>query len=190
MYSHTIVYFYIRTSENLVNVGSSRHKLPRHLQFCVGDTDPSGQNWSDTVVSCRHVTTCRRHFQLSWKVLYLYWKRQRGMSNIIRNRWSRMLCSSSFEKVPWHCAKFILVSYSRNYYDFCRFCHNKQTQKTNTHHARWSSKHNEPWQPPSHHGRHSAPPPAWGVESLANRLCNNATKLKLENVIININIAI
>jgi hypothetical protein len=40
MYSHTIVYFYIRTSENLVNVGSSRHKLPRHLQFCVGDTDP------------------------------------------------------------------------------------------------------------------------------------------------------
>jgi hypothetical protein len=51
MYSHAIVYFYIRTSENLVNVGSSRHKLPRHLQFCVGDTDPSGQNWSDT--SCR-----------------------------------------------------------------------------------------------------------------------------------------
>jgi hypothetical protein len=46
-----IVYFYIRTSENLLNVGSSRHKLPRHLQFCVGDTDPSGQNWSDT--SCR-----------------------------------------------------------------------------------------------------------------------------------------
>ncbi len=51
MYSHTIVYFYIRTSENLVNVGSSRHKLPRHLQCSVGDTDPSGQNWSD--MSCR-----------------------------------------------------------------------------------------------------------------------------------------
>ena len=65
MYSHTIVYFYIRTLENLVNVGSSRHKLPQHLQFCVGDTDPSGQNWSDTVVSCRHVATCWQHFQLS-----------------------------------------------------------------------------------------------------------------------------
>jgi hypothetical protein len=26
--------------------------------------DPSGQNWSDTDVLCRHVTTCRRHFQL------------------------------------------------------------------------------------------------------------------------------
>jgi hypothetical protein len=44
MHSHTIVYFYIHTSENLVNVGSSRHKLPQHLQFCVSDTDPSGQN--------------------------------------------------------------------------------------------------------------------------------------------------
>ena len=65
MYSHTIVYFYKRTSENLVNVGSSRHKLPRHLQFCVGDTDPSGQNWSDTSCLGRHVATCRRHFQLS-----------------------------------------------------------------------------------------------------------------------------
>ena len=65
MYSHTIVYFYIRTSENLVNVGSSRHKLPRHLQFCVGDMDPSGQNWSDTACRRRHVATCRQHFQLS-----------------------------------------------------------------------------------------------------------------------------
>jgi len=39
------------TSENLVNVGSSRHKLPQHLQCRVGDTDPSGQNWSN--MSCR-----------------------------------------------------------------------------------------------------------------------------------------
>jgi hypothetical protein len=61
MYSHIIVYFYIRTSENLVNVGSSRNKLPRHLQC---DTDPSGQNWSDTACRRRHVATCRRHFQL------------------------------------------------------------------------------------------------------------------------------
>ena len=61
MYSHTIVYFYIRTSENLVNVGSSRNKLPRHLQC---GTDPSGQNWSDTACRRRHVATCRRHFQL------------------------------------------------------------------------------------------------------------------------------
>jgi len=65
MYSHTIVYFYIRTWENLVNVGSSRHKLPRHLQFCVGDTDQSGLNWSDMLCHRRHVATCRRHFQLS-----------------------------------------------------------------------------------------------------------------------------
>jgi hypothetical protein len=64
MYSHTIVYFYIRTSKNLVNVGSSRHKLPRHLQCRVGDTDPSGQNWSD--MSCRaDMSRCRRHCQLS-----------------------------------------------------------------------------------------------------------------------------
>jgi len=34
MYSHTIVYFYIHTWENLVNVGSSRHKLPRHQTVC------------------------------------------------------------------------------------------------------------------------------------------------------------
>jgi len=65
MCSHTIVYFYIRTSENLANVGSSRHKLPRHLQYRVGDTDPSGQNWSDMPMLCRHVATCRHHFQLS-----------------------------------------------------------------------------------------------------------------------------
>jgi hypothetical protein len=66
MYSHTIVvYFYIRIPKNLVNVGSSRHKLPRHRKNCVGDTDPSGQNWSDTVCRRRHVATCRRHFQLS-----------------------------------------------------------------------------------------------------------------------------
>ena len=59
MYSHTIVYFYIRTSKNLVNVGSSWHKLSRHLQFCVGDTDSSGQNWSDTT---RHfVADMSRH---------------------------------------------------------------------------------------------------------------------------------
>ncbi len=64
MYSHTI-YFYIRTSENLGNVGSSRHKLPRHLQFCVGNKDPSGQNWSDTSCRRRHVTTCWWHFHLS-----------------------------------------------------------------------------------------------------------------------------
>jgi hypothetical protein len=64
MYSHTIVYLYIRTAENLVNVGSSRHKLPRHLQFCVGNTDPSGQNWSNTACRRRHVATCWRHFQL------------------------------------------------------------------------------------------------------------------------------
>jgi len=64
MYSHTIVYFYIRTSENLVNIGSSRHKLPRHLQFCVSDTNPSGQNWSGTLCRHRHVATCRQHFQL------------------------------------------------------------------------------------------------------------------------------
>ena len=66
MYSHTIVvYFYIRIPKNLVNVGSSRHKLPRHRKNCVGDTDPSGQNWSDTVCRRRHVATCRRLFQLS-----------------------------------------------------------------------------------------------------------------------------
>jgi hypothetical protein len=66
MYSHTIVvYFYIRIPKNLVNVGSSRHKLPRHRKSCVGDTDPSGQNWSDTVCRRRHVATCRRLFQLS-----------------------------------------------------------------------------------------------------------------------------
>ena len=70
MYPHTtIVYFYIRIPKNLVNVGSSRHKLPRHRKNCVGDTDPSGQNWSDTVCRRRHVATCRRHFQLSWGVL-------------------------------------------------------------------------------------------------------------------------
>ena len=39
-----IVYFYIRTFENLENVGLSRHFLRRHLQFCVGATGPSGQN--------------------------------------------------------------------------------------------------------------------------------------------------
>jgi len=65
MYPRTIVYFYIRTSENLVNVGSSRHKLPRHRKNSVGDTDPSGQNRSNTVCCRRHVATCRRHFQLS-----------------------------------------------------------------------------------------------------------------------------
>ena len=64
MYSHTIVYLYIRTAENLVNAGSSRHKLPRHLQFCVGNTDPSGQNWSNTACRRRHVATCWRHFEL------------------------------------------------------------------------------------------------------------------------------
>ena len=62
MYSHTIVYFYIRTSENLVNVGSSRHKLPRHLQCCVHNMDPSGQNWSD--ISCRADMSRWRHFHL------------------------------------------------------------------------------------------------------------------------------
>jgi hypothetical protein len=72
MYKYTIVYLYIRTFENLENVGSSRHKLPRHLQFCVGDMDPSGQNWSDTDVSCRHVTTCRRHFQLSSHLHHIF----------------------------------------------------------------------------------------------------------------------
>jgi hypothetical protein len=36
-----------------------------HLQCRVGNTDPSGQNWSNTVMSCRHVKTCWRHFQLS-----------------------------------------------------------------------------------------------------------------------------
>jgi len=66
MYSHTIVvYFYIRIPKNLVNVGSSRHELPRHRKNCVGNTDPSGQNWSDTVCRRRHVATCRQHFQLS-----------------------------------------------------------------------------------------------------------------------------
>jgi hypothetical protein len=64
MYPHTIVYFYIRTSESLVNVGSSRHKLPRHQKNSVGDMDPSGQNWSDTLCRRRHVATCRRHFHL------------------------------------------------------------------------------------------------------------------------------
>ena len=64
MYPHTIVYFYIRIPKNLVNVGSSRHKLPRHRKNSVGDTDPSGQNWSDTVCRRRHAATCRRHFQL------------------------------------------------------------------------------------------------------------------------------
>ena len=44
-------------SENLVK--------SRHLKFCVGNTDPSGQNWSDTLCRRRHVATCRRHFQLS-----------------------------------------------------------------------------------------------------------------------------
>jgi hypothetical protein len=29
-------------------------------------------------------------------------------------------------------------------------------------------------------------PPLWGVETLANRLYNNATSLKLEHIIINI----
>ncbi len=64
MYPHTIVYFYIQIPKNLVNVGSSRHKLPRHQKNSFGDTDPSGQNWSDTVCRRRHVATCRRHFQL------------------------------------------------------------------------------------------------------------------------------
>ncbi len=50
--------------ENLGNVDKSRHKLPQHLQYCVGDTDLSGQNWSDMFVLCRHVATCRQHFQL------------------------------------------------------------------------------------------------------------------------------
>jgi hypothetical protein len=68
MYPHTtIVYFYIRIPKNLVNVGSSRHKLPRHRKNSVGDTDPSGQNWSDTVCRRGHVATCRRHFQLRQK---------------------------------------------------------------------------------------------------------------------------
>jgi hypothetical protein len=30
----------------------------------VGNTDPSGQNWSNTVCRWQHVATCRRHFQL------------------------------------------------------------------------------------------------------------------------------
>jgi hypothetical protein len=46
---------------------TSRHKLPRHLKFCVGDKDPSGQNWSDTLCRRRHDATCRRHFQLRWQ---------------------------------------------------------------------------------------------------------------------------
>jgi hypothetical protein len=31
-------------------------------------TDPSGQNWSDTLCRRRHVATCRRHFQLSCRL--------------------------------------------------------------------------------------------------------------------------
>jgi hypothetical protein len=49
------------------DVGSSRHKRSRHLQFCVGNTGPSGQNWSK--ILCRYdlLPTCRRHLQLSNK---------------------------------------------------------------------------------------------------------------------------
>jgi hypothetical protein len=49
-----------------ISVGcSSRHKRPQHLKSCVGDTDPSGQNWSDILCRDDMSPTCRRHFRLS-----------------------------------------------------------------------------------------------------------------------------
>ncbi len=36
----------------------------RHHQFCVGNTDPSGQNWSDILCRDDMLPTCCQHFQL------------------------------------------------------------------------------------------------------------------------------
>ncbi len=43
------VCFYTRTwvLAGKISVGCRRHKRPRHLKSCVGDTDPSGQNRSN-----------------------------------------------------------------------------------------------------------------------------------------------
>ncbi len=60
------VYFYIRTwvlaGKN--SVGCSRHKRPRHLKSCVGDTDPSGQNLIDILCRDDMSPTCWQHFRL------------------------------------------------------------------------------------------------------------------------------
>ncbi len=46
-----------------ISVGCSRHKRPRHLKSCVGNTDPSGQNWSNILCWDDMSPTCRQHFR-------------------------------------------------------------------------------------------------------------------------------
>jgi hypothetical protein len=60
------VCFYIRTwvLAGKISVGCSQHKRPRHLKSCVGDTDPSGQNWSNILCRDDMSPTCQQHFQL------------------------------------------------------------------------------------------------------------------------------
>jgi len=63
-----------------------------------------------------------------------------------------------------------------------RYLHTNQAPNTCR-----SIKRDEPWRPPSYHGRHGDPLPAPMRRNIkANRLCNNATQLKLEHLIINI----
>ncbi len=71
------VCFYIRTwvLAGKISVGCSRHKRPRHLKSCVGDTDSSGQSWSDILCRDDMSPTCRRHFWLSRKEVWLVHQR-------------------------------------------------------------------------------------------------------------------
>ncbi len=59
------VCFYILTwvLVGKISVRCSQHKRPRHLKSCVGNTDPSGQNWSDILCRDDMSPTCRRHFR-------------------------------------------------------------------------------------------------------------------------------
>jgi hypothetical protein len=61
---HSILFLHTN-SENLVKCRLEPTQTATTSKFCVGNMDPSGQNWSDTLCRRRHVGTCRRHFQLS-----------------------------------------------------------------------------------------------------------------------------